>query len=95
MELMVLRNYRDNYLLSFDEGKNDVKHYYDIAPKIVSAIHDLPNANNVFIQIFDELVIPCVELIKESKYSQAHALYREKTFELEREYLCLRCDKKS
>ena len=86
-ELTLLRKYRDSYLLSFDEGKSDVAHYYSIAPKIVSEIQKTKNSNDIFVQLYYELIVPCVELIQKQKYKEAHELYKNTTMMLESKYL--------
>lgn len=43
-KLQALRAFRDEYLLTSEEGKKLVKEYYRIAPKIVALLDAMPNA---------------------------------------------------
>jgi len=60
-EVILLKNYRDNYLLNKKIGRNLVNFYYLISPSIASKIKD----NNFFktsIRIF--ILLPIIKLIK-------------------------------
>lgn len=39
-ELETLRNFRDTWLKNSEEGREIIKEYYEVAPKIVSAINE-------------------------------------------------------
>lgn len=87
-ELTVLRNFRDSYLKGLPEGQAEICQYYHIAPVIVDKIHSLSNANEIFDNIYTELVLPCVELIQCGKNEAAHHKYRDYVQLLRRQYLC-------
>lgn len=87
MELTTLRAFRDNWLAKQPMGKEEIAEYYHVAPAIVDAIHGLEDGKKVFLRIYHEMVLPCVQLIQEKKFSEAHDLYRIKTKELQEEYL--------
>ena len=63
-ELTTLRNFRDTWLSSTEEGKAIIKQYYAIAPSIVTAINKSDNNKAVYDSIYNEMVIPCVKLIR-------------------------------
>lgn len=86
-ELAVLRHFRDHYMASLPTGKQDILEYYATAPLIVAAINQHSNANDIFNQMYFELVVPCVELIEASKNFQAYTLYKEYTKKLQARYL--------
>jgi len=81
-ELQLLRKYRDTYLSSFKEGKKDIKKYYQIAPIIVAAINAEANAEEIWEDIYANLVCKCVELIDAKKYSEAHYYYKDFSMKL-------------
>lgn len=85
-ELTTLRAFRDDYMRSIPEGAADICEYYHVAPGIVEKIRQLPNAMDVFNQIYDELVTPCVKLIEEGKNKEAHEAYRNYVLKLRTEY---------
>lgn len=78
-ELTVLRNFRDSYLTSIEGGKAEIGAYYDTAPSIVDNIKKMPNSQDIFEKIYQELVLPCVNFIEEGKNQEAHKLYRSYT----------------
>ena len=86
-ELTILRAYRDGWLSEQPDGKEDIQEYYRIAPMIVDKIKASGKANEVFAHIYDEMVKPCVELIKAKQYEAAHSVYKEQTKLLAATYL--------
>lgn len=85
-ELQTLRKYRDTYLNSFEDGRKDVEQYYKIAPGIVERITNSPNKDKLLESIYTELVLPCVDLIKKGKYSEAHWHYKTYVWNLYGEF---------
>lgn len=83
-ELTVLRTFRDTYLLASEEGKAAVSHYYEIAPHVVAAIEKKANAEEIFVDLYEKLVSPCVALISDGKHEAAFQLYKNTALELER-----------
>lgn len=76
-ELSTLRAFRDGYMKSLPQGQADICKYYHTAPAIVEKIRSLPNANDVFDNIYTELVLPCVELIHAGNNEEAYTKYRD------------------
>lgn len=76
-ELTVLRAFRDGYMRSTPECAPDICEYYHVAPGIVEKIRQLPNAIDIFENIYSELVIPCVALIEAGKKHEAYTAYRD------------------
>ena len=86
-ELELLRSFRDNYLMKSLEGIKDIDSYYRNAPKVVTSINALPNANEIWNRVYSEMVVPCVEMIKSDKLSETYALYKKCVKELADKYL--------
>lgn len=84
-ELSILRWFRDNYLRNQVNGEADIKHYYEVAPKIVGKIEKTSNAKERFERLYQDLVLPCVAYIKSGKYEEAYKLYKKTTLSLETE----------
>lgn len=76
-ELNVLRTYRDNYLKSFAEGRKDVEIYYKIAPLIVRKINASKDANDIYEEIYKDLIVTCVNFIEHEKYKEAYMTYKK------------------
>ena len=58
-----------------EEGKSVIKQYYEIAPKIVSAINERLDSKKIYELLYEQMVKPCVELIEQEKYQETLELY--------------------
>lgn len=86
-ELQTLRSFRDGYLSEQPGGPAEIEQYYAMAPRIVEAINQLPDALEIWNRIFEELVKPCVQMIHANQNAQAHQLYKSYATELAQSYL--------
>jgi len=92
-ELTILREFRDKYLKSFKAGRKDIKEYYRVAPEIVKAISARENAKEIWEDIYNNLVVKSIELIKAKKYSEAHYYYKDFSEKLFNRYVkCFICN---
>ena len=81
-ELTILRYYRDNYLVSHAGGKREIWEYYRIAPVIVKRINARANSKDIWNKIYEEMVLPCVRMIKTGAMEDAFQLYKSYTMKL-------------
>lgn len=86
-ELEILRLFRDNYLAQRQGGKADIEQYYEIAPKIVDAINRKSNSKDIWNEVYSDLVVPCVEMIRSKEYEKAYSLYQNYALKLRDIYL--------
>ncbi|MCR5224048.1 MAG: hypothetical protein K6C11_02760 [Bacilli bacterium] len=80
--LDILRWFRDNYV-----SLEDKKEYYNIAPKVVEAINELDNANDVYNEIYYNVIQLCVGLIEYGRYVEAYQIYKESVLDLQNKYV--------
>ena len=80
-ELRLLRWFRDNFV-----SKEDITHYYNVAPTIVAKINQLPNCNSIYKEIYDKVISVCVKAIESKKYDVAYDVYKSNVLKLEHEY---------
>jgi hypothetical protein len=73
-QLSTLRNFRDIYLSQTEEGKNLIKTYYKVAPKLVSSLNQSQNRNLIYNTIFRNINKAC-SLIEKGEMEKAKALY--------------------
>jgi hypothetical protein len=85
-ELETLRAYRDNWLAKTERGAQVIQQYYEIAPRIVSAINDSDRRSAVYERIYEKMVLPCVKLIEEGKMQETLELYQSWTLKLQEEF---------
>ena len=86
-ELQTLRFFRDSYLTKQPGGQAEIEQYYAMAPGIVTAINQLPNAAEIWNTINEELVEPCVQMIHTHQYEDAYHLYKTYSLKLSKLYL--------
>ncbi len=86
-ELQTLRYFRDGWLKKQAEGPALTEEYYTIAPGIVQAINRSEDASAVWNRLYEELVLPCVWLIKVGKMEDALFLYKTWTIKLKEQYI--------
>ena len=80
-ELKILRWFRDNFV-----SKEDIEHYYKIAPIVVDALDELENNNEIYNYIYENVVNACINAIKKGDYSYAYNRYKSSVIALEEEY---------
>ena len=77
-ELRVLRWFRDNYVY-----KEDIIHYYQIAPLIVEAINSDERNDIIYDYIYDNVVNTCVKAIENGNFDFAYDRYKSSILNLE------------
>ena len=86
-ELNLLREYRDQYLMGTKDGEILVKEYYNIAPTIVKRIDRSPDASEIYADIWEKYLKPCVRLIEAGEQEECRGLYTKMVRSLEKKYL--------
>ncbi len=84
-ELTALRNFRDKYMRSTESGKTLVDEYYAVAPAIVENINKSEN-KDIFYQYIYAVVKYCVILIKQEKYEETLAEYKNMVVTLKNQF---------
>lgn len=80
-ELTVLRWFRDNFV-----SKEDIKHYYSVAPLIVESIEMEEKKDIIYDYIYDNVVDYCVNQIENGNYENAYLRYKDSILCLENTY---------
>lgn len=86
MELTTLRRFRDTWLANQPGGKEEIQHYYQVAPAIVTNIQSQEDASTIFQWIYENMVVPCVESIQAGQMESAWQKYRDLTNQLKLQY---------
>ncbi|MCL2865896.1 MAG: hypothetical protein FWE25_10190 [Lachnospiraceae bacterium] len=86
-ELNLLRDYRDDYLLCFPEGRQVVEAYYNVAPTLVNRINAKADSDKIYQGIWLSHIRPCVKLIQEDKKEECKILYFNMVRMLEEKFL--------
>ena len=84
-ELTVLRAFRDKWVRTRKNGREEIQLYYDLAPGIVAKIDRLPDANEIWSTVYEEMIRPCVDMIRHNDGEGAYRLYKDYTFRLNRQ----------
>ena len=80
-ELTVLRWFRDNFV-----SKEDIEHYYEVAPIIVETINKEEKSGIIYDYIYDNIVGYCVEQIEQGNYEAAYNRYKNSVLVLEEQF---------
>ncbi len=86
-ELTVLRQFRDTYLISQKNGREEIQHYYATAPKIVEKINASPKSIDTWNEVYENMILPCVKYIETDELEKAHQLYKNYSLQLEKTYM--------
>lgn len=86
-ELTTLRFFRESFVKNMPCGESDLAHYNLVAPMIIKKIEQAENSKMIFEKIYSELVLPCVELIKNRRLESAFDFYKTYSLKLEEKYL--------
>jgi hypothetical protein len=85
-ELTLLRDYRDNYLMSVPGGEQMIQEYYDVAPSIVKHINQKEGASEIYRSIWDTYLSPCIHMIEQGELEDCRVLYQEMVGTLREKY---------
>ena len=80
-ELKILRWFRDNFV-----SKEDIEHYYEVAPIIVETINKDEKSGMIYDYIYDNIVDYCVEQIEQGNYEAAYNRYKNSILVLEEQF---------
>ena len=86
-ELQILRKYRDLLVSESTEFEEIVLEYYQCAPRIVECIEHEPNKAEIYENLYLELVLKCVTMLKEGEINNAIENYLSIYRELKEKYL--------
>lgn len=86
-ELELLRNYRDQYLITTEKGAALVREYYNIAPTIVNRIASLESSEQVYEEIWHNYLAPCIGMIEAGKPEACKERYMAMVYELKGRYM--------
>jgi len=81
-ELTILRWFRDNFV-----NKEDINHYYEIAPIIVEEINKLDENDKLYEYIYNTIIQSCVNAIKKGNYDFAYQKYKTSILVLEEQFV--------
>jgi predicted GTPase len=85
-ELTTFRAFRDDWLVKQTDGKELVTEYYEVAPKIVSAIDRSANPATVYHNIWNTYLSRCLADIEAGDYPACKSRYIEMVNVLRHEY---------
>lgn len=86
-ELTVLRSFRDGYLVNQPDGEAEVQEYYRTAPKIVEIIDHQNNRDEIYEDLYSNVISPCVELIEQGNNAEAYDKYKKMVKDLEKKFM--------
>jgi hypothetical protein len=90
-ELTRFRDFRDTFMQETPEMKAEVREYYDIAPRICSAIDNVGEsfANKKYSEIWESSLKPAFDALKHGDKQKAHDIYKGMVLGLKKEFIPL------
>ncbi|MBS6397585.1 MAG: hypothetical protein KH452_10625 [Clostridiales bacterium] len=86
-ELRLLKDYRDQYMESTPEGHRMVEEYYDIAPTIVKRMEKQPDRRQIYEELYQDYLMPCIRYIEAEEYEACREKYQDMVFDLKKKYM--------
>jgi len=86
VELTALRDLRDNFLAKQENGESEIADYYKYAPEIVRVINLKANCKEIYENIYETVILPCVSKISVNKYEEAAQIYKNSFLALKEKY---------
>ncbi len=86
-ELRLLKSYRDQYLEKTPEGHALVEEYYDLAPTIVKRIERQPDRKELYQELYQEYLLPCIRSIEAGDPEACRETYQEMVLKLKDRYM--------
>lgn len=86
-ELTMFRDFRDSWLRQQKDGKALISEYYATAPRIVAVIDRLSEAKEIYRDIWNNYLSPCLSHIENKEYTQCKDLYMKMVRNLKFRYL--------
>lgn len=90
-ELSTLRSFRDDWLSQSPGGEELIEKYYQIAPKIVEEIDRRDDRKEIYLNIYERYLKPCLQFIENQQYEACRDLYRNMVLSLEHQHLSCSC----
>lgn len=81
-ELTTFRKFRDTWLAAQPDGKSLIEEYYSIAPRIVDEINKLADSAQIYKNIWQKYLAPCLEFIRSGDNLSCKEKYIEMVREL-------------
>ena len=86
LELSLMREFRDHWLIHQEWGRCLIDQYYAVAPDIVKAIDADPNRMEVYRDLYNHYIRPCVKCIVRHDFVECEAIYADMVESLEEKY---------
>lgn len=86
-ELNILRDLRDTYMLQNESGRELIRDYKQIAPKLVERINSFENKQAIYNGIYTQLIEKSINLIESNKKEEAVMWYKNYVTALKKIYL--------
>lgn len=86
-EIVLMKKYRDDYLMKQQDGAAIIQEYYDIAPTIVKRIDKETTADEKYRFLWEHYLKFCIEMIEAGQYESCRETYMQMVEELRKEYL--------
>lgn len=92
-EIMLMKKYRDEYLLKQEDGEEVIKAYYDMAPTIVKRIARDKSPEEKYRYLWEHYLQFCIAMIEKERYQECKQTYMQMVEELQKDYFATKKEK--
>jgi hypothetical protein len=85
-ELETLRSLRENYMRHTEQGKQLLKEYLLLGPAVVASIGECENRPAIYDYLYQNMILPAVDMIKNGDHQQAVDWYEGFSRQLKKNY---------
>ena len=86
-DIIQYQNYLEENGINYAKvSKEDIKHYYEIAPIIVESINNEEKSIIIYDYIYDNIIDYCIEQIEQGNYDKAYSRYKNSILVLEEQF---------
>ena len=72
-----MRSFRDEWLRDQPDGEALIEDYYKTAPGIVEKINQQPERRDIYREIYQKYILPCVEGVKAKHFADSKRIYMD------------------
>lgn len=87
IELTAMRKLRDDILGRMDGGRAMIDDYYAMAPGIIKSINRQPDKKAIYMDIYNQMIVPVMKNMDSKNFSEAVNTYRNYTYFLKSRFL--------
>lgn len=87
-QLLTLEEFADSFMVATSDRKDYLNDFVSITKKLTKIIDSCDDSKKIWVEIYDELVVPVVDLINSYRYEDAYNFGKDYIDKFKKEFLC-------